>query len=87
MFERIGTGWQLVQETWAILGDDKKLLVFPLMSMMACVAVAVSFAAPLWGSGLLDTRPAERCRSVYTASNRGYDQAQRLGAKRGTADR
>lgn len=55
MFEKIGTGWDLVQETSAVLWDDKKLLVFPLVSMIACVAVSAGFAAPLWGSGYLDT--------------------------------
>ena len=55
MFERIGTGWNLVQETWGVLWDDKKLLVFPLLSMLACLAVLASFAVPLWGSGYFDT--------------------------------
>ncbi len=55
MFERFGTGWELVQETWGVLWEDKKLLVFPLMSMIACLAVTASFAGPLWGSGYLDT--------------------------------
>ena len=54
MFERIGTGWELVQETWGVLWDDKKLLVFPLISLVTCLAVTAGFAAPLWGSGYLD---------------------------------
>lgn len=60
MFERIGTGWELVRETWGVLCDDKKLIVFPLMSLIACVAVTASFGAALWGSGYLDTVLDER---------------------------
>ena len=53
MFERIGTGWNLVQETWGVLWDDKKLLVFPLLSMLACLAVLARFRGPALGKRIL----------------------------------
>ena len=34
---------------------DKELLVFPLISGIACVLVMASFAVPLWATGYVDT--------------------------------
>lgn len=34
---------------------DKELLVFPLISGIACIFVMASFAVPLWASGYVDT--------------------------------
>lgn len=51
MFERIANGWQLTQQSWRVLMLDKKLLLFPLISGVACLFVMASFAIPLWASG------------------------------------
>ena len=51
MFERVGNGWQLAQQSWRVLKLDKELLLFPLISGIACVFVMASFAVPLWMSG------------------------------------
>ncbi len=50
MFERIANGWELAKASWQVLKLDKELLVFPLMSGIACLFVLASFALPLWNS-------------------------------------
>jgi hypothetical protein len=55
MFERAGIGWELVRQSWNVLKLDKELLVFPLVSGLACLLVLASFALPLWATGFLDT--------------------------------
>lgn len=54
MFERISNGWQLAQQSWRVLMLDKELLIFPLISGIACMFVMASFAVPLWASGYTD---------------------------------
>jgi hypothetical protein len=44
--ERISRGWELVKESWSILRQDKALMVFPLLSAIACILVTASFAIP-----------------------------------------
>jgi hypothetical protein len=48
MFERIANGWELAKESARVLRLDKELLVFPLLSGIACLMVLASFAVPLW---------------------------------------
>ncbi|MBX3440386.1 MAG: hypothetical protein KF861_23050, partial [Planctomycetaceae bacterium] len=50
MFERIANGWELAKSSWHVLRLDKELLVFPLLSGIACLLVLASFAVPLWNS-------------------------------------
>jgi len=47
MAGRIGRGWELFKQSWAVLSHDKELLVFPVLSTIACVLVAASFAVPV----------------------------------------
>lgn len=54
MFERISNGWLLTKESWNVLKLDKELLIFPLLSGIACLFVLASFAGPLWSTGYLD---------------------------------
>jgi len=54
MFERLRNGWRLAMESFRILRSDKKLLVFPLLSGVACLLVFASFAIPLFNSPLGD---------------------------------
>lgn len=54
MFERISNGWNLAIESWRVLRLDKELLVFPLLSGLACVLVLASFAGPLWLTGYIE---------------------------------
>ena len=44
--ERISRGWELVQESWSVLRQDKALMIFPILSSIACILVAASFAIP-----------------------------------------
>jgi hypothetical protein len=50
MFARISFGWQLVVQSFRVLREDKRLIVFPLLSGISCMVVLASFAAPLWGT-------------------------------------
>ena len=50
MFERIATGWELMKQSFGVLRQDKELVVFPLLSGAACLAVLASFALPLWNT-------------------------------------
>lgn len=49
-FDRISNGWELAKESLRVLRLDKELLVFPLVSGIACILVLASFAVPLWNS-------------------------------------
>ena len=53
MFESIGRSFELVQTSWNILMDDKKLLVFPVLSGIVTLIVILSFFLPLLVSGAL----------------------------------
>ncbi len=55
MFERMGNGWQLARQSWQVLKLDKELLLFPMISGVACMFVMASFAIPLWMSGYVGT--------------------------------
>lgn len=43
---RIARGWELVKESWSVLRQDKELMLFPILSSIACILVAASFALP-----------------------------------------
>jgi hypothetical protein len=46
MFERIAIGWELMKQSFRVLRSDKELVIFPLISGLACLLVAASFAVP-----------------------------------------
>jgi hypothetical protein len=46
MAGRIVRGWELVKESWSVLRQDKELMLFPVLSSIACLLVAGSFALP-----------------------------------------
>jgi len=50
MFERISNGWELAKSSYRCLMLDKEMLVFPLLSGVACLVVLASFAVPLMDS-------------------------------------
>jgi hypothetical protein len=54
MFQRAATGWQLVKQSWQVLRLDKELLLFPVMSGIACLFVMATFAVPFWTTGYLE---------------------------------
>ncbi len=69
MFERIATSWELARQSWQVLKLDKELLVFPLISGIACMMVMASFAVPLfftgYGAGMLDEGPVPNDPIAY----------------------
>ena len=54
MFDRISNSWRLVKASFAVLQSDKELIVFPIVSGIAMLAVSVVFFVPLAAAGLLD---------------------------------
>jgi len=50
MFAKISFGWELVGESFRVLREEPRLIVFPLLSSIACLLVLVGFAIPLWGT-------------------------------------
>jgi hypothetical protein len=54
MFDRFSRSWNLVAASWSVLREDKSLLVFPLLSSLATLAVMACFALPLFGAGAFD---------------------------------
>lgn len=72
MFQRAATGWQLVKQSWRVLQLDKELLVFPLISGIACLIVMASFAIPLWATGYVDVIMDEQ------AAEGGAGQAEQV---------
>jgi len=51
---KFARSWALVKASMAILRSDKELLVFPLVSSIAVVLVALSFVLPMFGLGVFD---------------------------------
>src|SRR4051812_5557585 len=47
MFERMARGWALMKQSWQVLRLDKELMLFPILSAIACLLVMASFALPL----------------------------------------
>jgi Family of unknown function (DUF6159) len=45
---RISYTWHAMGSSWAVLKRNKKLLLFPLFSGMACIAILISFAIPIF---------------------------------------
>lgn len=70
MFQRVSNGWQLAQQSWQVLRLDKELLLFPLISGIACFFVMASFAVPLWATGYVDT--------VMNGDENGISQMQQV---------
>ncbi len=59
MFERLTRSWQLVKASAAVLKQDRKLLLFPLVSSMAMLAVLASFAIPVMGWVVFGSRSGQ----------------------------
>lgn len=54
MFQRLTTGWHLARQSFHVLRLDKELLLFPVLSGLACLLVLASFAVPLWYTDALN---------------------------------
>lgn len=47
MFASFSRSWQLVKMSWAILSHDRKLLLYPVLSLVGAVVVSAIFVVPL----------------------------------------
>lgn len=47
MFDSISRSYQLVRHSWSVLRKDKEIMIFPVLSGLASLAVATSFIIPL----------------------------------------
>lgn len=54
MFERFSRSWALVKASYGVLRQDRELLVFPLLSGLATLVIALSFLLPLFFSGAFE---------------------------------
>lgn len=54
MFERLANSWELVRASAAVLRADKELVLFPVVSAVASILVAITFVVPLALSGIID---------------------------------
>src|SRR5262245_23175264 len=64
MFRRISYTWHAMGSSWQVLKHNKKLLLFPLFSGLACLLVLASFAVPIyladaWEPPTRDASPAK----------------------------
>lgn len=59
MFETLERSWQFTKLSLGILFDYKRLVIFPIVSMLAFAVVSASFALPLWSTGFMDDVPAK----------------------------
>jgi hypothetical protein len=46
MLERISTGWDLMKQSWGVLRQDKELVIFPILSGIACLLIMATYAVP-----------------------------------------
>lgn len=54
MFGSFSRSWELVKTSFSIIRQDKELLIFPIMSMIALALVSVTFFIPMALAGLFD---------------------------------
>jgi len=47
MFDSFSRSWEMISQSYAVLKKQKTLVVFPILSGIACLIVAVSFIAPI----------------------------------------
>jgi hypothetical protein len=51
---KIARSWELVKASWAVLQADKELLIFPVLSTIAVTLVMISFAVPMFLTGVFE---------------------------------
>jgi hypothetical protein len=54
MFRSFSRSWELVKTSFSIIRQDKELLIFPIISVIALVIVSVAFSVPMALAGLFD---------------------------------
>lgn len=71
MFERMQRSWTLVKASAAVLMKNQSLLVFPLISGVAVLAVMATFVLPLGGLATLHEISGENGQAVSAANYAG----------------
>jgi hypothetical protein len=51
MFSRFARSWELTKECWGLLARNKVLVIFPILSGLASLAIMISFAIPIFMTG------------------------------------
>lgn len=51
MFKRFERSWELTKECWALLLRNKVLVIFPILSGLASLAIMISFVVPIFMTG------------------------------------
>lgn len=51
---KIARSWELVKASWAVLQADKELIIFPILSTIAVTLVMISFAVPMFLTGIFE---------------------------------
>src|SRR3989442_1016378 len=51
---KIARSWELVKASWAVLQADKELIIFPVLSTIAVTVVMISFAIPMFLTGMFE---------------------------------
>src|SRR5271166_3265534 len=65
MFNRFERSWELTKQSFAILNENKSLMLFPVMSAAATIVVSASFFVPLFVSGAYKHVGAQRTPADY----------------------
>ena len=76
MFERISRGWALMRESWQVLRLDKELMLFPILSAVACLLVMASFAVPVIVSPTLRNAVVSSVRAEQHAEEVNRETAE-----------
>lgn len=67
MFDRISRSWTLTKQSFAVLRNDKRLLMFPMLSGAALILVFLSFSVPLFATGSLANVDQQQMNLKYYA--------------------
>lgn len=55
MFQKINNSWELVKTSARVLGKDKELIIFPIISGIALFLVSLTFMIPMFMTGFLES--------------------------------
>ncbi len=64
---RVGRSWELMKKSFGVIRQDKKILLFPILSITACVILVISFFVGFFFLGFLSlsTQPWVWVTSVF----------------------
>ena len=67
MFTKLSNSWDLVKASARVLGADKELVVFPIVSAIGTLIVTLTFAVPMLVSGFIDSLISEQFQWIGVA--------------------